>query len=67
MGKTKGGGRSATAIGGTLTGRGGDSLIVDDPLNADEVQSEVARKRVIEWYGGTLVSRLNDKQPAPSL
>jgi predicted phage terminase large subunit-like protein len=58
---TQGGGRFATSVGGTLTGRGGDLIIVDDPLNANEAQSEVARKRVIEWYGGALVSRLNDK------
>jgi predicted phage terminase large subunit-like protein len=59
---TQGGGRYATSVGGTLTGRGGDLIIVDDPLNANEAQSEVARKRVTEWYGGSLVSRLNDKQ-----
>jgi predicted phage terminase large subunit-like protein len=27
--------------------------------------SEQARKRVIDWYGGTLVSRLNDKENGP--
>jgi predicted phage terminase large subunit-like protein len=27
--------------------------------------SEPARKRVIDWYGGTLVSRLNDKENGP--
>jgi predicted phage terminase large subunit-like protein len=59
---TRGGGRYATSVGGTLTGRGGDTIIVDDPLNANEAQSEVARKKVIDWYGGTLVSRLNDKR-----
>ena len=45
-----------------LSRRGGDTIIVDDPLNANEAQSEVARKKVIDWYGGTLVSRLNDKR-----
>src|SRR5437868_2609143 len=59
---TQGGSRYATSVGGTLTGRGADLIIVDDPLNANEVQSEPARKRVINWYGGALVSRLNDKQ-----
>ena len=59
---TQGGSRYATSVGGTLTGRGADLIIVDDPLNANEVQSEPARKRVIDWYGGALVSRLNDKQ-----
>jgi hypothetical protein len=59
---TQGGSRYATSVGGTLTGRGADLIIVDDPLNANEVHSEPARKRVINWYGGALVSRLNDKQ-----
>lgn len=59
---TQGGSRYATSVGGTLTGRGADLIIVDDPLNANEVHSEPARKRVIDWYGGSLVSRLNDKQ-----
>lgn len=59
---TQGGSRYATSVGGTLTGRGADLIIVDDPLNANEVHSEPARKRVLEWYGGALVSRLNDKR-----
>jgi predicted phage terminase large subunit-like protein len=59
---TRGGGRYATSVGGTLTGRGADLIVVDDPLNASEAYSEPARKRVVDWYGGTLVSRLNDKE-----
>ena len=59
---TVGGGRYATSVGGTLTGRGADLIVIDDPLNAAEAQSEAARKRVIDWYGGALVSRLNDKR-----
>ena len=62
---TAGGGRYATSVGGTLTGRGADLIIVDDPLKAEEAMSEPARKRVIDWYAGTLVSRLNDKQNGP--
>jgi predicted phage terminase large subunit-like protein len=59
---TLGGGRYATSVGGTLTGRGADLIIIDDPLNATEAYSESARKRLIDWYGGTLVSRLNSKE-----
>jgi predicted phage terminase large subunit-like protein len=59
---TRSGCRYATSVGGTLTGRGADLIIIDDPLNAAETHSQAARKRVIDWYGGTLVSRLNDKQ-----
>jgi hypothetical protein len=59
---TQGGGRYATSVGGTLTGRGADLIVVDDPLNANEAPSEAARKRVFDWYTGALVSRLNDKE-----
>jgi predicted phage terminase large subunit-like protein len=62
---TAGGGRYATSVGGTLTGRGADLIIIDDPLKAEEAASEAARKRAIDWYGGTLVSRLNDKEHGP--
>ena len=62
---TAGGSRYATSIGGTLTGRGADLIIIDDPLKAEEAMSEPARKRVIDWYAGTLVSRLNDKAKGP--
>ena len=62
---TAGGGRYATSVGGTLTGRGADLIIIDDPLKAEEAMSEAARKRVIDWYAGTLVSRLNDKENGP--
>lgn len=62
---TAGGSRFATSVGGALTGRSADLIIVDDPLKAEEAFSEVARKRVIDWYGGTLVSRLNDKNNGP--
>jgi predicted phage terminase large subunit-like protein len=62
---TAGGSRYATSVGGTLTGRGADLIIVDDPLKAEEAMSELARRRVIDWYAGTLVSRLNDKENGP--
>lgn len=62
---TAGGSRYATSVGGTLTGRGADLIIVDDPLKAEEAMSDVSRRRVIDWYGRTLVSRLNDKERDP--
>jgi predicted phage terminase large subunit-like protein len=62
---TAGGSRFATSVGGTLTGRGADLIIVDDPLKAEDAMSEAARRRVIDWFAGTLVSRLNDKENGP--
>lgn len=58
---TAGGGRLATSPTGTLTGRGGDIVIIDDPIKPDEVLSETTRKSVNEWFSSTLASRLNDK------
>ena len=59
---TKRGLRLATSVGGTLTGRGGNFIIIDDPIKPADAMSEVARARVIEWFGSTLLSRLDDKE-----
>ena len=53
--------RYATSVGGTLTGRGADIIILDDPQKPDEAQSEAQRKTVGEWYDTTLLSRLDSK------
>lgn len=57
---TRGGRRRATSVGGTLTGLGGDFIIIDDPIKADEGQSEVARENAMKWYRGTAASRLDN-------
>lgn len=57
-----GGGRYATSVGGTLTGRGGDFIIVDDPIKPEAAQSEAARATTNDWYRSTLLSRLDDKE-----
>jgi predicted phage terminase large subunit-like protein len=54
--------RLATSVGGVLTGRGGDVIIIDDPLKPEEALSETQRRFANEWYDHTLVSRLNDKK-----
>lgn len=58
---TRGGGRFSTSVGGTITGRGGDIVIVDDAQKPDQAASITERRNVIEWFGGTLLSRLNSK------
>ena len=40
---TQGGFRLSTSVGGTLTGRGADIIIIDDPLKADEALSDARR------------------------
>src|ERR1700694_3013339 len=59
---TRRGYRLATSVGGTLTGRGGDVLIVDDPIKANDANSEVALKGAIDWFHNTALSRLDDQR-----
>src|SRR5690242_15831044 len=59
---TRHGYRLATSIGGVLTGRGADIIMIDDPLKPEEALSKVQRQACNEWYDHTLYSRLNDKR-----
>ena len=61
---TKRGKRIATSIDGTLTGLGGNLIIIDDPLKLGDAMSEAVRTRVIDWYRSTLLSRADDKKAA---
>ena len=62
---TRGGGRFSTSVGGALTGRGGDIIIIDDPHKPEEATSEAKRTSVLDWYQSTLLSRLNEPQSGP--
>jgi predicted phage terminase large subunit-like protein len=57
-----GGGRLATSVGGTFTGRGGDWIIIDDPMKADDALSEVERENVQMWFTNTLRQRADDER-----
>ena len=59
---TEGGFRLATSVGGVLTGRGADVIIIDDPLKPAEAMSQSQRRAVNDWFGGTLYPRLNNKE-----
>jgi predicted phage terminase large subunit-like protein len=59
---TRHGFRMATSVGGTLTGRGGDIIIIDDPLKPLDAYSDSALKSVNDWYTSTVPSRLDDKR-----
>jgi predicted phage terminase large subunit-like protein len=61
---TERGKRIATSIDGTLTGLGGNLIIIDDPVKPGDAMSEAVRARVIEWYRSTLLSRADDKKDA---
>ena len=54
-----GGGLVTAGVGGAITGRGADLLIIDDPIkNAEEAESEVYREKVWEWFNSTAYTRL---------
>ena len=56
------GARFATSVEGSLTGRGGNIIIIDDPIKTTDMGSENALKKVQEWYTGTLLSRLDNQE-----
>jgi predicted phage terminase large subunit-like protein len=53
----KSGWRMATSTRGSATGEGADLLIVDDPHNVSESESEAERKQVLDWFNITMPSR----------
>lgn len=59
IGTTAGGYRLATSVGGTLTGRGADLIVVDDALKASEAHSPTARENCINWFNSTIHSRFD--------
>lgn len=59
---TRQGFRLSTSIGGVLTGRGADLIVVDDPLKPEEALSDTQRKAVNSWFAHTLYTRLNNKR-----
>jgi hypothetical protein len=59
---TKRGFRFATSVEGTLTGEGGNFLILDDPHNPVNIFSKKERENVINWYNQVFATRLDDKQ-----
>jgi len=59
---TQQGFRLSTSVGGVLTGRGADIIIIDDPLKPDEALSDTHRRAANDWFDATLYSRLNNKR-----
>ena len=56
----RGGRRQATSVTGAATGLGGNIMLLDDPHNAREGHSKIARERVIDWFDQTMSSRFNN-------
>ncbi len=54
------GSRFATSVGGGATGEGGDRIVTDDPHKIEEIESDIMRQAVIDWWDQTMNTRLND-------
>lgn len=52
--------RFATSVGASTTGHGGDAIVVDDPHNALEAQSDNMRESTLEWWDQAMSTRLNN-------
>ena len=59
---TRGGHRFGTSLDGSLTGRGGDIIIIDDPLKLSDAESDSKREHVNDTYKNTIQSRLDDNE-----
>jgi len=56
----RGGYRLSTSVGGSLTGEGAAVIVVDDPNNAIEAESDAVRQSTVDWWDNALSTRLND-------
>lgn len=54
--------RFATSTDSAATGFGGNRIIVDDPISAQDANSEAAIASSIEWFKGTISTRFNNPQ-----
>ena len=52
----------ATSIGGSITGKGGNRIVVDDPHNPTQAESPVQREAAITQFRLTLSTRLDNKK-----
>ena len=56
----KTGWKLASSVGGVATGERGDRVIIDDPHNVTEAESEVVRSDTVRWFRESVSSRFNN-------
>ena len=62
-----GGAMIATSVGATVTGRGGDILILDDPHNVQHGESDAERMSTQWWFDKVWATRKNDLATSPEI
>ena len=59
---SKRGGYIGVGVGGSITGKGADFLLIDDPVkNREEAESQTVRNGLFSWYTSTARTRLEGK------
>jgi predicted phage terminase large subunit-like protein len=59
--------RIAASVGGTTTGEGGSTLLIDDAHGAQDAQSDTMRGSTLEWLDMVWSSRKNDPRTSCSV
>lgn len=54
----------ATAVGGSATGERGDRVIIDDPHNVKDAESEAKLAEALYWFTEVMPSRVNSEKSA---
>lgn len=58
---TKNGHRLAEGLHSKITGKGGDTILIDDPHDSDKVLSDLVRQSDLDAYDHKVTSRMNDR------
>jgi predicted phage terminase large subunit-like protein len=59
---TRAGRMQTTSTGGTVTGLGGNKIVIDDPHNVEQAESDTERESAVRFNDKTLFTRLDDKK-----
>lgn len=58
----KHGWKLASSVGGVGTGERGDRVVLDDPHNVKESESQTVRDETVRWFRESMSNRLNDPE-----
>jgi len=59
LGTDQDGNYFSVGVGGAITGRGGNLILIDDPIKGrEEAESDINRRKLIEWYKSVAYTRL---------
>jgi predicted phage terminase large subunit-like protein len=64
VGNSKTGWKFATSVGGVGTGERGSRILLDDPHNVKDTESDIIRNGVVRWFRESMSNRLNNETDA---